>query len=39
MDLNAKKFSTNLAVTLSLSVDTSCILDVHDPDKVYLFNP
>ena len=38
VDLNPKKTNINSAINVSLWVDSSCILDVHDSDKEYLFN-
>ena len=39
VDLSPKKYNTSSAVNISLSVDGSCILDMHDSDRENLFNP
>ena len=39
VDLSPKKSNTSSAVNKSLSVDASCILDMHDSDRENLSNP
>ena len=39
VDLSPKKSNTSSAVHISLSVDASCILDMHDSDRENLSNP